>query len=83
MDPRVTFSALQLGASAFRDVVGGVTAEAAPGAAAQAAVGGAALAAPLRRVVEGLGAGVHTAASVQVALQPELICNTEVNGSLF
>lgn len=63
-EPRATFSTLQLGARSVRDVVGGVTPEAAAGAAAQAAVVGAALAGPLGSVVEGLGTRVHTLAPV-------------------
>lgn len=83
----VTFPALQPGAGSVRDVVGGVAAEAAARAAAQAAVVGAALAAPPRAGVEALGTGVHTPASVQVALHPKLIWSetttTGTNVSLF
>lgn len=47
---------------------------------------GAALAAPLRGVIEGLGTGVHTLASVQVALHPKLIWSKikikGINGSI-
>lgn len=70
----LTFSTFQPHARALGDVVGGVAPEAVGGACAQAAVIGAALAAPLRRVVEGLGTGGRALTLVQVALHPKLVC---------
>ena len=68
-----TFSALQLHARSAGDVEGRVAPQTAAGARAQPAVLGAGLTGAGVGVVEGLGAGVHTQASVQVPLHPEFI----------
>lgn len=68
-----TFSTLQLRTHSVGEVRRGVAPEAASGARAEPAAGRAGLAAPSLGVVEGLRAGVHAQAFVQVAPHAELI----------
>lgn len=74
-----TFSTLQLRTHSIRDVVGGVTLEAAGRTCAEPAVVRAGLTAPLLGVVKGLRTGVQTLAFIQVTLNCKLIWRTKRN----